>query len=173
MGSDSFANNQWKIFFSLMCDRNTWKALYISTSVVNERVSLWNHLFMDIMKIEAHLNDVYLLLVYCSHGVYKSIMIIFLWVSLILLINQENIKSNSKASLGNGLAIQKAMEMRSEKTRIAQDFLDGNNTWRKKITAGFQVDATGHWQTSPTCCLPSLPQVCSRSFPWLWIWPAL
>lgn len=46
---------------------------------------------MYIMKLEAHLNDAYLLLVYCSHSVYKSIMIIFLRVSLILLINQENI----------------------------------------------------------------------------------
>lgn len=58
---------------------------------------------------------------------------------LILVINQENMTSNAKASLGNGLATWKEWKCAQKEARMAQDLVDLNNAWRKKISSSFHA----------------------------------
>lgn len=57
----------------------------------------------------------------------KALLLFSLRVLLRLFINQENMKSIAKASLGNGLAMQEGMEMHSEEALTAQNLVESNN----------------------------------------------
>lgn len=54
----------------------------------------------------------------------KALLLFSFSVFSILFLNQENTKSNAKASLGNGLALWEGMKMHSHETMIAQDTVD-------------------------------------------------
>lgn len=58
---------------------------------------------------------------------------------LILAINLENMTNNAKASLGNGLATWREWKRAQKETRMAQDLVDLNNAWRKKISSSFHA----------------------------------